>query len=375
MLCCTCGMAQRKRRTKKKEKTQEEILAEQFQERLNMMAAATQDVVVIDSIVVAKDKFLSYYTLSTDAGTIGRYEDVFDDNEASVGSYVFVNEMGDKCYFSHGDTVNTALYTRDLVGGEWTKPVKLAGLEDTLFVRQDFPFMMPDGMTFYFASMGEESIGGYDIFVTRYDSEDNRFFMPENIGMPYNSTANDYMYVVDETSQIGWFASDRNQPKDTVCIYIFIPEASRTVYSNVKYTEEQILALSRLHRIADTWRDGSERQEALARLDGIRKQDHDRKTTSNMHFIINDNTVYTSPSQFKVKENIDRYIQLHDLRYQLSKQQAALDKARVYYTKATQQEKEQLKSEILAGEANAEYLDSQIKTLEKTIRNTEIQNN
>lgn len=87
----------------------------------------------------------------------------------------------------------------------------------------NYPFMMPDGTTFYFAATGEESIGGYDIFVTRFDSESGSFLKAENIGMPFNSTANDYMYAIDEFNDIGWFATDRSQPEGKVCIYIFIP--------------------------------------------------------------------------------------------------------------------------------------------------------
>ena len=37
--------------------------------------------------------------------------------------------------------------------------------------------------------------------------------MPENVGMPFNSPYNDYMYVIDEFNDLGWFASDRYQPE------------------------------------------------------------------------------------------------------------------------------------------------------------------
>ena len=56
--------------------------------------------------------------------------------------------------------------------------------------------MLSDGLTLYFAAQGPESIGGYDIFMTTYDAAEGRFLKPENIGMPFNSTANDYAWLL-----------------------------------------------------------------------------------------------------------------------------------------------------------------------------------
>ena len=36
---------------------------------------------------------------------------------------------------------------------------------------------------------------GYDIFVTRYNTNTYSYLMPENVGMPFNSPYNDYMSV------------------------------------------------------------------------------------------------------------------------------------------------------------------------------------
>ena len=58
--------------------------------------------------------------------------------------------------------------------------------------------------------------------------------------MPFNSPANDYMYAIDEFNNIGWFASDRYQPDNKVCIYVFVPNSSKEVY-NYESTDEQII--------------------------------------------------------------------------------------------------------------------------------------
>ena len=38
-----------------------------------------------------------------------------------------------------------------------------------------------------------------------YTSTDT-YLVPENVGMPFNSPYNDYMYVIDEYNNLGWFA-------------------------------------------------------------------------------------------------------------------------------------------------------------------------
>ena len=88
---------------------------------------------------------------------------------------------------------------------------------------------MPDGVTLYFAADGDESLGGLDIFISRRDGAGD-FLQPSNIGMPYNSPANDYMYAVDETTGAGWWASDRSGLRDSVTIYTFVPQELRINY-------------------------------------------------------------------------------------------------------------------------------------------------
>ena len=68
--------------------------------------------------------------------------------------------------------------------------------------QQDYPFMLSDGTTLYFAENGEESLGGYDLFVTRYSSSSHEYLKPENLGMPFNSPYNDYMLVIDEPNNL-----------------------------------------------------------------------------------------------------------------------------------------------------------------------------
>ena len=111
-------------------------------------------------------------------------------------------------------------------GDEKQLPMNINSNDD-----DNYPFVLSDGATIYYSSKGNGSIGGYDLFVTRYNINSDTYLAPEQLGMPFNSPYNDYMYVIDEYNNLGWFASDRFQPEEKVCIYVFIPNSSKQTYN------------------------------------------------------------------------------------------------------------------------------------------------
>ena len=159
------------------------------------------------------------------------------------------------------------IFTSDLLGGKWSKAVQIKGLNED--EDQDYPFMLSDGVTLYYGARGSESLGGYDIFVTRYDADSKSFLKPENIGMPFNSPANDYLYAIDEVNNLGWFVTDRSQPEGKVCIYIFVPNALRNTYETEAYSEEELKGLARISSIAATWGDAALMADARERLEQV----------------------------------------------------------------------------------------------------------
>lgn len=342
------------------------------EQKRKQMIASTQKIVFIDSVVVDKQHFLDKYRLSSEVGEIKRYSDFFKKDE-QPNAYVYVNELGDKCYFSEEDTVgNIRLFSMDKLGDDWGKPVQLEGLEvgDGLD-EYNYPFMLNDGLTLYFSAKGKESLGGYDIFVTRFDSESGSFLKPENMGLPFNSEANDYMMVIDEADSIGWFATDRNQTAGKVCIYMFIPADTRQTYSTDSLTMAQIESRARIERIADTWGNGKSRRQALARLDAlelVKKQD---KTGGDFTFIVNDRTTYRKLADFRTQEGRSMMQKLLGAKAQYVTLDKALAKARNFYATANANDRKVLAPEILQSERQLEDIVSQIAGLEKSIRNCE----
>lgn len=233
--------------------------------------------------------------------------------------------------------------------------------------------MMADGITLYFAARGSESIGGYDIFFTRSDSENGRFFKPENLGMPFNSEANDYMFAIDEMANIGYFVTDRRQPDGKVCVYTFIPPKTHRTYPET-YTKEQIRSRAEIRRISDTWGNGKDRKTALTRLQNLRsigKRASAATGSKAIRFVINDRVTYTSASQFRAPDNDILFAEYLSMQKQQKELKDNLDKSRNFYSKAKADDRQIIGKEILDNEKRYETSIREMKKLEKRIRNTE----
>lgn len=370
LMLLTLSATAQKRKAPKPKLTPEQI---EHQAKLERMTENTQRILFIDSVVVPKAQFLSAYCLAPEVGQVARYQDIFN-SQQQPDAYVHVNELGSRCFLSLAPTDTTMqLYKSDNLENRWSRPQLLKGINDEgLFQRVNYPFMMGDGQTFYFAAEGGDGLGGYDIYVTRYDAEEDQFLHPVNIGMPFNSEANDYLYVIDEYSNLGWFATDRNQSSDSVCVYLFLPPTSRRTYTAEGLDIEEIAPYARIDRIADTWTDDAARQEALTRLQDISKRRHQKTDDHEFTFVVNDDVTYTRLSEFRAPGSSRLFQELQSLRQQYQRLATALDKARDYYAQAAQDERDELRSEILASERTQSQLQRQIHNTEKTIRNSEI---
>ena len=353
------GMAQHRKRVVKEEPlTEEEI-------RLQQMTMTTQRIVFIDSVALPKQDFLQAYHLTPEAGQIAPYSTFFPNSTSDVVS--FMNAIGSRCLFSDNDSI---IYSQEKNLQQWTSADSLTGINSEHQLRQiNYPFMLSDGMTLYFAAKGEASIGGYDIFMSTYDATEERFLQPENIGMPFNSTANDYMFAIDEYNRLGFFATDRNQSYDSVCVYIFIPPEKYQTYDTSLYTPEQIAAFARIDDISLTHGYQQDYHEALERLRQARNMS--KNGILSFDFVINDQTVYHQLQDFKAAGNQERYKELHRLQQRYDFTLKALEKARNYYDSASKNERTILSSEILGNEQVQHRLYQDIRQLEKLIRQEE----
>lgn len=100
-------------------------------------------------------------------------------------------------------------YSNKLPDGTWGNPVNL-GENINTSMDEESPFLHPDGETLYFSSSGHNSMGGYDIFVSKRD-ENGEWSQVENIGYPINTPADDIFYVPTPDGQRVYYSSRRDK--------------------------------------------------------------------------------------------------------------------------------------------------------------------
>lgn len=362
----------KKSATKAKVKQKTTVVDNELEQRLESMRGFTQKVMFIDSVVVSKSKLLSSLNIPDEAGSIQAYNKFFNTTD-QPNSIVYLNQLRNKCVFSKFTDGGWDLYSKEMIGEKWSNAVPLKGLDilgDDVDI--NWPFLLSDGTTLYFAAKGVESIGGFDIFMTRYDETTQSYLKPENIGMPFNSIDNDYFFIVDEYDGIGWFATDRNQPEGKVCIYSFIYNDVRENYVVDEYTPEQLRQLSEIHSISQTWTSNQARLDALEQLTAVYKRKFTQKKKNDFEFVINDELTYTTLTDFRSVEAAEMYVDLNELLRKKNKLDSSMERARIAYPTARQAQREQYKQQLLAAEKQSEKYETDIKNLSKKIRRIEL---
>lgn len=174
----------------------------------------------------------------------------------------FINNMTNEVFRTGKDSTDTSrLYAAGVLDdGTLESPRDLTeyiGEGDVVA-----PFVMEDGETLYFGARRDDSLGGYDIYMTRRDG-DGGFYEPTNAGMPYNSPDNDYLYVVNERAGIGWWITDRGADPDSVRVLVFVPNTTRI---NIDAEADDVADRARLDDIQITIPDDYDLAAAKARI-------------------------------------------------------------------------------------------------------------
>lgn len=319
---------------------------------------ATNKIVFIDSVVVDKDNFLSAYKIDPELGTITL--------SADKQTASFTNELGNFTFRPETHDGNISIRSYFIEDGLLTNPSSLNGIE--LDGDMNYPFLLSEGTTLYFASRATEGHGNYDIYVTRFDAEENTYLQPTNLGFPFNSYANDYMMVIDENLGIGWFASDRYQPEGKVCVYTFLQPKSRHTYDYEVDDHNTIIRAARIASIKDTWKDNEDDIHA-ARQQLTLKQNALGNSVSNhdFTFLINDRLTYHSLSDFRNPSAKAKFAEY----------QKQLQEYETLYSTLTQLRQNPqgttIRSQILQLESQVSDLNQQLIQTSKQIRSLELQ--
>lgn len=157
-----------------------------------------------------------FYSEPTDSKTGWSVPREFDSKISSthLSSHFFINEHEDRIIFAKNvgskKEPNLDLFQsyRNHETGEWSKPALFATTINSEY-NEDSPYLSPDEKTLYFASDGHETMGGYDIFKSEFDSATLTWSEPVNMGFPVNSPDDEIHFKLNKDQMSGYFTSNR----------------------------------------------------------------------------------------------------------------------------------------------------------------------
>ncbi len=132
----------------------------------------------------------------------------------------YIPEGTDRIYYSAEDENGIHnIYMTEYQDTIWTCPA-LLNEHVTSLSDEIYPMLSPDGRTLFFASAGLYGVGGYDIYMSEWSDEDNDWSVPVNMGFPYSSPADDFLFVNTDDGKHSIFASNRDCGADSVWVYV-----------------------------------------------------------------------------------------------------------------------------------------------------------
>lgn len=136
----------------------------------------------------------------------------------------FPENTGTLYYSAHDREGAVNIYRTDWKDSLWSAPYLL---NEYLVSSADeiYPMLSPDGKHLYFASSGLYGMGGYDLYVSAWNEDQKEWGPPSNMGMPFSSPYNDFLYINTEDGKYTIFASDRACPGDSVDVYVLEQES------------------------------------------------------------------------------------------------------------------------------------------------------
>jgi len=234
---------------------------------------------------VSLDNILQAYHPAKDVGRITHNSDFF---EAGVNpnDILYLTERGNEVYFTmDSETDGDNLYKMEKLLDGWSERKPLSEINSG--ANESHPFVVIDGSTIFFSSDREGGLGGYDLYKAIYDAETKTFSNPVNLGIPFNSPKDDYLFVADEFNEMAWFSSNRETNDSTLVVYNI--RWDNTVVKNL------VEDMNDVQQVASLTLSGEEKRVDEGKAHYVFKP----KKEALFHFVVADTMEYTQLEHFK----------------------------------------------------------------------------
>lgn len=191
----------------------------------NLLRFASSPQVVAKQVFPAENFFLNYpgfekksWVSPPSEFTAEKQGNPFDVMNFSKGSNIIVFSAPDE---SGSWNIMQSVKINDTL---WSAP-QILNENVTTAGNEILPHLSPDGKTLYFSSNGHYGMGGYDLYASKWDEELGDWDIAQNLGFPYSSTSNDFLFYNTPDGLFSVFASDRETSRNELTIYATIYEA------------------------------------------------------------------------------------------------------------------------------------------------------
>lgn len=304
---------------------------------LNMMGFCSQPVVVAKQTFPLQD-FLLFYPLKDFSWrkSPNQLDSLGGDN---LSRAVYVPEGSRDIYYSAKDEEGIRnIYATHLADSLWSVPA-LINEQLTSSSDEIYPMLSPDGQSLYFASKGLYGMGGYDLYVSQWNKETGDWDVPVNMGFPYSSPYDDFLFVNTEDGKYSIFASNRECGRDSVTIYV------------LEY-------------------DGMPVRKAVTEVDELRELA--ALNPAGNHPGIDNGSAVSGETDESTRKYMDKMREVRSLRDSVARFGKNLDKLRSGLATASDEEKARITAEITDKEMMLPTLNSTLNAAVKELQNIEM---
>jgi len=128
-------------------------------------------------------------------------------NSKAHETHACVTDDGKTLYFvsnREGGFGGFDIYKSELdANNEWGPPINLGAIINS-YLDEVTPFISEDGKTLYFSSQGHYNIGGFDIF--KATKSGSSWAKPQNLGYPFNTTDDDIFFFPINNGKIAYYS-------------------------------------------------------------------------------------------------------------------------------------------------------------------------
>jgi hypothetical protein len=184
---------------------------------VGLKADGSEMMIYIDHI----DKYGDIYSTVKKNGAWVKYQPLPEHINKKTEHSASISADGNTLFFVRGDSredQTDIFICRKLPNGAWSEPFKMGADVNTEY-NEDFPYLSTDGVTLYFSSEGHNTIGGFDLFKSIWNPEENTWSKAENLGYPLNTTDDDRSISLTPDNRAGYISALRPGGQGDLDIY------------------------------------------------------------------------------------------------------------------------------------------------------------